>query len=603
MISLRTVTLFVVFLAPSSLWAQLAVRSAASYGGQVSPGSLAALFGAGLSEVTEVGQPNRLGAWPRELAGVRVEVDGLTAGLLFISPGQINFAVPPNTALGTVGVAVKDANGGVLAVGAMEVTATAPAVFSSDSSGSGLVLAFNRWTQERGPFSLNTSANPGCDKRTRLSALATGLRLTTEAALRQHNSLDSNLAGFVTILFDGPAGPIETSEVEYAGPEESMEGVDRVDFVLPEALEDSVNVSFRLIVDGMESNTVVVPLEPSDAPNSDCVADGVAISFGTVSDLLAGDLWDVTDPQTVFARLADVPENWPLMGVGTTAETGHNGEVIVYGTAGMPELVWSDPLFPLTVKTLINEPIPYVGVAAGNPDHAIIAKAEPGRPIHAQVVELAQANHLAFAGIRVSGRFSGISYSVAHNLLKEGTPLTDPSVDKAPFQLFFDEPGEAQWELSGFYAASRAAQAIVSVPGAPVHLHGFQLDRSRAGHLGNAIVGDATIQLYPLQAPLVEDADLAVRVVGVDAGQILFEVLNLGNDEVTHATFQVKTEQGVVFQTALPKLAPHTAIDIETPLPENAAVAGLQAVVDPFNDVLESDEANNVVYIPDPTMP
>ena len=603
MIPFRVLALLAVSMVPASLWAQLEVRSAASYGPKVSPGSLAALFGDDLSSAAEAGQTDQRGAWPRELAGLHVEVDGLAAGLLFVSPSQINFAVPPDTPLGTVSVAVKDANGGVRAIGTMEVTAAAPALFSADGSGRGFVLAFNRWTEDRGPFSLTTSASPGCDKRTRLSALATGLRLSTESALERPDPLDSNLAGFVRVLFNGPAGLIETREVEYAGPDETREGVDRVDFVLPEALEGSDEASIRLVVDGVESNELVVPLQPSGKQSGDCVADGFAIAFNTVADLLAGDLWDVTHPQTVFTRLTNVPKHWPLMGIGTTAETGHNGEVIVFGTAGMPELVWSDPLFPPTVRTLTNEAIPFVAVAAGNPDHAIVAKAEAGRPIHAQIVELAEANGLAFAGIRVSGRFSAISYSVAHNLLKEGTPLTDPSVDKAPFQLFFEEDGEAQWELSGFYAASPAAQEIVSVRGAPVHIHGFQLDRSRAGHLASAIVEDATIHLYPLQAPLVEDADLAVRILGVNAGRAVFEVLNRGNTEVTRTTVQGTSEGRVVFQITLPALAPHTATSIESTVPASAAASGLRIVVDPFNDVLESDEANNIAYLPNSLKP
>lgn len=597
MLPYRVLAFFVIPVLPSSVWAQLAVRSAASYGAQVSPGSVAALFGEGLSSTAEAGQTGHSGAWPRVLAGRQVEIDGAGAGLLFVSPTQINFVVPPDAVPGTAGVSVRDTNGNVVASGTMQVTAAAPALFSADGSGSGSALAFNRWTEDRGPFSLTTSATPGCDKRTRLSLLGTGLRLSSESALEQHDPLDSNLAAFLRVLFDGPAGPVETREVEYAGPDETREGVDRVDFVLPQALEGIGEASLRLVLDGVESNTVLVPLLPSGEPSGDCVADGFAIAFSTVADLLAGDLWDITYPRSVFARLTDVPEHWPLMGVGTTAAAGHNGEVIVFGTAGMPELIWSDPLFPPAVRTLTGEPIPFVAVAAGNPAHAIVAKAETGQPIHAQIAELAEAHQLAFAGIRVSGRFSAISYSVAYNLLKEGTPLTDPSVDKAPFQLFFDVNGDAQWELSGFYAASPAAQEIVSVRGAPVHIHGFQIDRSRAGHLGNAVVEDATISLYPLQSPVIEDADLAVRVLGTDVQRAVVEVLNRGDSEVTHTTVQGRSDGQVVFQIALPALAPHTSTSIEIAVPASAAGRRLRIVVDPFNDVLESDEGNNIAYL------
>ncbi len=590
----KIAALLAIALLPASLWAQLSVRSAASYAEPVSPGSVAALFGNGLSSHTAAGRTDRLGRWPRELAGVRVEVDGSAAGLLYVSPTQINFTVPEDAPLGTANFVVAAAGGAVLASGVLEVAAAAPGFFSADGSGSGAGLISNLVTRERAPFLVRTEENPGCDKRTRLSAFATGLRSSSP----DRDPLDSNIAEFVRLVIENaPGGSIEVAEVEYAGPDEALEGIDRVNFVLPEGLTGGEEISLRLVVDGVESNSVAARLEPAEAADGDCLADGFAVAFNTVADLLAGDLWDVTDPAAVFSELSDVPGHWPLMGVGTTAEAGHNGEVIAFGTAAMPELVWSDPEFPLTVRTLSDESIPFVGLAAGDPDTAIVAKAEPGRPIHAQAIELARANNLAFAGIRVSGRFSGVSYSVAHNLLKEGTPLTDPAVDKAPFQLFFLVEEEVEWELSGFYAASAAVQEIVSVRGAPVHLHGFQLDRSRAGHLGAANVEQATIQLYPLQAPIVVDGDLAIRATPAGAGRIALEVLNRGDTAITRTTVQGLVGDTVVFQAALASLNRQESRMIEIELPESVPQGNLRVVVDPFNDVLERDEANNVAYV------
>ena len=545
------------------------------------------MFTGELEVPAAAGQTDRRNQWPRELAGIRVEVDGTAAGLLFVSSRQINFVIPPETRLGAATLVVSHTELGILASGVMELAASAPALFSADGSGSGAGLIVNRWTDGRGPFSLTTLANPGCDKRTVVSALATGV--TAEFA---RDLLDSNISSFVRVRFEGgSAGPIETDEVLYAGPEETLEGVDRVDFRLPPELASAGQTTIRLIVDGVESNAVVIELGPSEQPAGDCPADGFVVAYNTVADLLAGDLWDVTEPAAVFAAFEDVPDHWPLMGVGTTAEEGHNGEVIAFGTAGAPELLWSDPEFPPTVRILTTEAIPFAGVAAGNPDHAIIAEADPGRSIHAQVVELAEANNLAFAGIRVSGWFSGISYSVAHNLLKQGTPLTDPTVDKAPFQLFFDVPGQAQWELSGFYGASSRVQDIVSVRGAPVHLHGSQLDRSRAGHVGSAIAEGATIRLYPLQAPIVRDADLAIRLLSFDSHRVAFEVVNRGENAVTRTTVQGLVGDQVSFQFTLPVLAGEQSTSIEIANPPES----LLIVVDPFNDLLESDEANNAV--------
>lgn len=65
------------------------------------------------------------------------------------------------------------------------------------------------------------------------------------------------------------------------------------------------------------------------------------------------------------------------------------------------------------MSTLWDEPIPFLAVAAGNPASVVVAQAEPNVAIHQQIVDLARDNGLAFASIRVSGRFTPVSYSVA----------------------------------------------------------------------------------------------------------------------------------------------------------------------------------------------
>ena len=587
-----------VFSIPSALTAEgIVALSAASYQEQVSPGSLAVLFGEGLAPQIAVGQADRDGQLPRQLAGVQVKVDGRPAGLAFVSSNQINLVVPEDAAVGSADVEVSVAGQGVTASGSMQVAIAAPGLFSVDGSGSGAGALINAITESVGPFTAQTAENPGCDKRTQLLLFATGIRFADNPNRLPRGG---NVAQFVHLSIEDSQGKsADVEDVEYAGPSEEVEGVDQVKFTLPAGFTDPGDYLLRLDASGAESNRVGLHIDADTEDLQPCTADGFAVAFNTVTDLLAGDLWDVSMPDAVAPALSQVPGDWPLMGIGTTAEAGHNGEVIAYGTAAKPELVWADPQFPFTVRTLSTEPIPFLGVAAGDPATAIVVPAEPGRPIHEQIVELAESRHLAFAGVRVSGSFSEVSHSVAHNLLKQGTPLTDPTVDKAPYQLFFDEMGDAQWEMSGFYAASLAAQEIVSVRGAPVHLHGFQSDRSRAGHIGSATVAQATISLYPLKAPVVEDADLAVRRADAGAGQVAFEVVNLGNTTVSHTTVQGIAGDEVVFQFELPAMESQEVQRFEMPAPTGLTADGLRIVVDPFNDVLESDEWNNVLYLYD----
>lgn len=574
---LVTVTVLVAVMAPAAVGQELVVLSAPAYRNVVSADSVATAFGVDLSSETAHGVVNAAGLLPRKLADVVVSVDGRAAQLIYVSTWQINFVVPGGVDIGTAEVIVY-LNDVIVATGSVLVEAVAPGFFASDGSGTGPGAIENSTTFSSGPWGTQTAQLPGCDKRTILTLYASGLRSAPEP-----QSMDLTLGG-------------EPAPVEFFGASKLFPGVDEIRFTVPGEVSVAGSYELEATVDGVVSNTVSVEFAPNEASTLPCDDYGQAFVYNTVADLLAGDLWDTASTNQIFADLETVAPHWVLGGVGTTAIAARNGELIVNGMAGTPELVWSDPLFPPTVRTLVDEPTAFVGVGAGNPASMIRVDATPGVPIHQQIVELAAEHDLAFASIRVSGTFSPVGYTVARNLLKEGTPLTDPNVDKSPFQLFFTDNEGAEWQLSGFYAAGSSVQEIVSVFGAPVHLHGFRDDRTRAGHVGSAIVEEAVIELYPLDAPVVREADLAIRELGVEDGTISFEVTNEGYGTVTRATVQAISGESVVFQVELSDLARGEAHLVTVDLPSTVDIHDLEIVVDPFNDVGESNEANNSSY-------
>src|SRR5690606_37961272 len=63
-----------------------AMVSAASFEEQVSPGSIASVFGSDLSAQTLAAVLNINGLLPTELGGVSVEINGQPAGLIYVSP-------------------------------------------------------------------------------------------------------------------------------------------------------------------------------------------------------------------------------------------------------------------------------------------------------------------------------------------------------------------------------------------------------------------------------------------------------------------------------------------------------------------------------------
>jgi beta-glucosidase len=75
------------------------VLNVASYLGAISPGSLAAVYGNNLADgVHTTQQPD--GSFPSSAAGVTVSVNGVNAPLIYVSPTQINFQIPWETAPG-----------------------------------------------------------------------------------------------------------------------------------------------------------------------------------------------------------------------------------------------------------------------------------------------------------------------------------------------------------------------------------------------------------------------------------------------------------------------------------------------------------------------
>jgi uncharacterized protein (TIGR03437 family) len=123
------------------------VVSSASFQPSISPGSLASIAGSNLA--TSVGSDSVLPLLTN-FGQASVSVNGKNAPILYVSPTQINFQVPWETATGnaTVSVTVDGATSNSVTV---PVTAAAPGIFFNSS---GAAIAQNH------DFSLNTPGNP-----------------------------------------------------------------------------------------------------------------------------------------------------------------------------------------------------------------------------------------------------------------------------------------------------------------------------------------------------------------------------------------------------------------------------------------------------------
>jgi uncharacterized protein (TIGR03437 family) len=103
-----------------------AIANGASYAQAFAPGVLMTVFGTGLSPVTRSANALPL---PLDIAGVSATVNGISAPLYYVSPGQVNVQVPYETGTGLAILGVN--NNGQVASFPFTVAPAAPGLFTA----------------------------------------------------------------------------------------------------------------------------------------------------------------------------------------------------------------------------------------------------------------------------------------------------------------------------------------------------------------------------------------------------------------------------------------------------------------------------------------
>ena len=134
-----------------------AAVSAASYLPGASPGDLITLFGQNIGPPVPASLTETVpGYVDKSLGGFSVTVDGTAAAMVYASQNQITVQVPYE--VDTTGVpsntkAIVVTNGSITANGTVDISPTAPGIFTVDSSGTGQAAALNQ------DGTLNSSTN------------------------------------------------------------------------------------------------------------------------------------------------------------------------------------------------------------------------------------------------------------------------------------------------------------------------------------------------------------------------------------------------------------------------------------------------------------
>ncbi len=236
--------------------------SAASFSlSALTPGSILAAFGERLAAQAVVANTTPL---PFSLGGTSVFVTDSRAVerpalLFFVAPGQVNYQLPENMALGTASVTVVTATGEA-AVGTINVVNVAPALFTANANGKGVPSALV--LRVRGT-AYNYERLSRYDQTT-LSHVATPIDLGNSneqvylvlfgTGWRNRSTLSAVSARAVT-----SAGNIDLP-VLYAGAQGTLAGIDQMNLLLPRALAGRGEMDIQLTVEGRTANSVRILL-------------------------------------------------------------------------------------------------------------------------------------------------------------------------------------------------------------------------------------------------------------------------------------------------------------------------------------------------------
>lgn len=234
--------------------------SAASYReAAVASEAVAAAFGQALTTTTQIADTRPL---PTSLGGTQVVVTdsvGMArpAPLFFVSPGQINYQVPPGTATGAATVTVIN-GGGTTAVGSVQISEIAPGLFSANADGQGAAAAVAMRVKADGAVSYEPVAQLDQTQQQFVAAPISFENQSDEVYLLLFGTGLQHRASLETVK--AIIGGVE-AEVLYAGPQGAFVGLDQINVRLPHSLMGRGEVNLVLVVDGQPANTVRIKVQ------------------------------------------------------------------------------------------------------------------------------------------------------------------------------------------------------------------------------------------------------------------------------------------------------------------------------------------------------
>jgi uncharacterized protein (TIGR03437 family) len=220
------------------------VISAASGTSQAVMGSLASLFGANLAGTTATAAPTN-GAWPTTLGGVNVNIHGIdgidrAAPLVFVSLGQINLQVPPDTPVGCSAFNVIGQGQAPLEEARCNpVSAADLAFFTADGSGTGVAAAVVLTADAAGKITSYPAFTCAAGKCAPVPIHLSGSTATYIELFLTGLPLDFATPGWImsAYLNGGSKSGGKPVPVTYLGPQGTYPGLSQLNVLLPNSYQ------------------------------------------------------------------------------------------------------------------------------------------------------------------------------------------------------------------------------------------------------------------------------------------------------------------------------------------------------------------------------
>ncbi len=230
------------------------VSSASYTGNELAPDSIVAAFGEGLSNATQAATTTPL---PTTLAGTTVKVKDSAgverlAPLFFVSSTQVNYQIPPNTALGMAQITITSGDGKV-SNASVPVVAVAPGLFAANANAQGVASGVIVRVKTDGAQNYE-DINRYDSTSQRYVALPIEFRPDTSfivLALFGTGWRYRSAQTATTVTIGGVNAPIQ-----YVGEQPAFIGLDQINVELPRSLIGRGDVNVVVTVDGKPANTV-----------------------------------------------------------------------------------------------------------------------------------------------------------------------------------------------------------------------------------------------------------------------------------------------------------------------------------------------------------